>query len=159
MAETTQDDLNETRRRVVAGEIGVKDLIEMIGRHNHNGLIGTRYVDEGDDWVELAIDYDEKLIGNRDTGILASGPIVSLCDMASGMCIMVTTGRFFQTVTIDLRVDYLRPAKVGNAVHGRMHCYRYTNNVAFVRGYAHDGDPERQIANVAGTFMFLPNPQ
>jgi hypothetical protein len=27
--------------------------------------------------------------------------------------------------------------------------------VAFVRGGAHDGDPDKPIAQVAGTFMFI----
>lgn len=152
------EQVEEFRRKLAAGEVGARDFIEVVARHNHNGLIGTQYVDEGDNWVELAIDYDEKLVGNSDTGVLASGPIVSLCDMASGLAISKTSGRFLMTVTIDLRVDYLRPAEVGKRVYGRMECYRNTKSVAFVRGTAHDGDPERPIANIVGTFMFLGAP-
>jgi uncharacterized protein (TIGR00369 family) len=150
-----QNDVSAIRDKLVSGEIDPRAFFEMVNEHSHNGLIGVKYVTNADNWVELAIDYDEKLVGDPKTGILASGPIISLCDMASGMCIMFTTGRFFQTVTIDLRVDYLRPAKVGNRVTGHMECYRYTKNVAFVRGYAHDGDADSPIANVTGTFMFL----
>jgi hypothetical protein len=29
-----------------------------------------------------------------------------------------------------------------------------TRQIAFVRGVAHDGDSEKPIANMAGTFMF-----
>lgn len=148
-------DFGAIREKVISGELDPRAFFKMMNQHSHNGLIGIQYVASADSWVELAIDYDEKLVGDPKTGILASGPIISLCDMASGMCIMLTTGKFFQTVTIDLRVDYLRPAKVGNRVTGHMECYRYTRNVAFVRGYAHDGDADKPIANVAGTFMFL----
>ncbi|NNC71779.1 MAG: PaaI family thioesterase [Sphingomonadaceae bacterium] len=140
---------------MAAGEVSARDFIEVVARHNHNGLIGSRYVDEGENWIELALDYDVKLVGDRDSGILASGPITSMCDMAAGLAISKTSGRFLMTVTIDLRADYLRPAKVGNAVHGRMECYRCTRNVAFVRGHAHDGDPGDPIAQITGTFMFL----
>ena len=150
-----QLDIVAIRKKLTSGEINPRDFFNMLNQASHNGLIGVQYIDHQDNWVELAIDYDEKLIGDPRTGILASGPIISLCDMASGMCIMLTTGKFFQTVTIDLRVDYLRPAKVGNRVTGHMECYRHTKNVAFVRGYAHDGDPDDIIANVTGTFMFL----
>ncbi len=147
--------VEEFRERMTVGEIGVRQFIEMVAAHNHNGLIGSKYVDQGDDWVELSLDYDEKLVGDPATGILASGPIVSLCDMASGLAISLKSKAFLMTVTIDLRVDYLRPAKVGHRVHGRMECYRCTRNVAFVRGQAHDGDADDPIAHVAGTFMFL----
>jgi acyl-coenzyme A thioesterase PaaI-like protein len=29
-----------------------------------------------------------------------------------------------------------------------------TRSIAFVRGQAHDGDPSRPVAHVAGTYMF-----
>lgn len=150
------DNLHEhVRQNLIAGTLDPQEFFEAVAEHSHNGLIGVHYVNHGDDWVELAIDYQDHLIGDRETGILASGPIVSLCDMGSGMAIMLTTKRFFQTVTIDLRVDYLRPAKVGASVTARMQCYRHTRNIAFVRGQAHDGDRASPIAQVSGTFMFL----
>ena len=43
------------------------------------------------------------------TGILASGPIISLMDMATSLAIWVRLGRFRHQATLDLRVDYLRP--------------------------------------------------
>ncbi len=149
------EDVAEIRAKIASGEIDPQSFFDALNRNSHNGLIGVQFVGHQDNWVELAIDYDEKLIGDPKTGILASGPIISLCDMASGMCIMLSTGRFFQTVTVDLRVDYMRPAEVGARVYGHMECYRSTKNIAFVRGYAHDGDAEDIIANVTGTFMFL----
>lgn len=152
----SEEQIAEFRERAMRGEISPADLVAMMGQRGHGGLLGLRYEGHGDNWIELAFDYDESLVGDRDTGILASGPVVSLCDSASGMAIMLTTKRFFQTVTIDLRVDYLRPARVGNRVYGHIECYRHTKNMAFVRGHAHDGDPDRQIANVTGTFMMLP---
>jgi acyl-coenzyme A thioesterase PaaI-like protein len=36
---------------------------------------------------------------------------------------------------------------------GRAICYRMTASVAFVRGFAHQGDPDRPVANMVGTFM------
>lgn len=129
-------------------------FLAMIGRTGHNATVGMRYVEHGADWAELAIDYDAALIGDPATGVLASGPIISLMDMTSGIAIWLASGRFQEIVTIDLRLDYLRPARVGAAVHGRATCYRLTRSIAFVRGQAHDGDPARPIAHAAGTFMF-----
>ena len=120
---------------------------------SHNSFIGTRYVAHGDDWVELAIDYDERLIGDPANGVLASGPIVTLMDMAASFAIWVKVGRLTSHATLDLRIDYLRPAVPGRAVHGRCQCYRTTRAIAFVRGTAHDGDPDDPIAHVAASFM------
>ena len=120
----------------------------------HGGALGISYVNHGPDWVELGLDYQEKLVGISHTGVLASGPIISLMDMATSMAIWVKLGRFRHQATLDLRVDYLRPATPGEKIVGRGECYRITKTVGFVRGLAHDGDPEDPVAHVAGTFMF-----
>lgn len=124
-------------------------------REGHTVALGLRYVDQGTDWCELAIDYDRRLVSDATSGILASGPIVSLMDMATTMAIWVKRGGARPHATLDLRVDYLRPAHPGNAVTGRAECYRLTRRVAFVRGIAHDGDADDPVAHVAGTYMLL----
>jgi uncharacterized protein (TIGR00369 family) len=131
-----------------------KWFAQYASRVGHSGAIGgLAYVDHGPDWVELALDYHERLIGVVDTGVLASGPIISLMDMATSMAIWVKLGRFRHQATLDLRVDYLRPAVPGRAIVGRGECYRLTRSIAFVRGIAHDGDPGDPVANVTGTFI------
>lgn len=124
-------------------------------RGGHTVALGLRYVDHGSDWCELVLDYDRRLVSDATSGILASGPIVSLMDMATTMAIWAKRGAILPHATLDLRVDYLRPARPGNAVTGRAECYRLTRRVAFVRGIAHDGDANDPVAHVAGTFMLL----
>jgi acyl-coenzyme A thioesterase PaaI-like protein len=102
----------------------------------------------------LALDYQEKLVGVVESGIVASGPIISLMDMATSMAIWVKLDRFRHQATLDLRVDYLRPATPGKSIIGRGECYGITRSVAFVRGLAHDGDAADPVAHVSGTFMF-----
>jgi uncharacterized protein (TIGR00369 family) len=120
----------------------------------HSGAIGVAYHGHGEDWVELSLPYDERLIGMVDSGIIASGPIISLMDMATSLAIWIRLGQFRHQATLDLRVDYLRPAKPGNTIIGRGICYGATRSVGFVRGLAHDGDIEDPVASVTGTFMF-----
>jgi uncharacterized protein (TIGR00369 family) len=124
-------------------------------RVGHGGALGILYVDHGPDWVELGLDYQEKLIGVAASGVIASGPIVSLMDMATSMAIWVKLDRFRHQATLDMRVDYLRPATPGRRITGRGECYAVTKNVAFVRGLAHDGDAADPVAHVAATFMFV----
>lgn len=121
----------------------------------HPGWLGLEYSDHGENWVELKLPWNEKLLGEPDRPVLASGPIVSLLDMASGMSIWCARGTFMPVATLDLRVDYQRPAKERAPVWGRVECYRITKSAAFVRGTAHDGDPEDTVATMAGVFMTL----
>lgn len=125
-----------------------------IRRLGHNARLGTELVSHGEDWAELALPYADELVGDADTGILASGPILSLMDMACGLAVWIRCGHFVPQATLDLRVDYLRPASPGRTVIGRAQCYRVTRSIGFARGIAHDGDAEDPLAHVAGTFMF-----
>jgi uncharacterized protein (TIGR00369 family) len=125
----------------------------MVASFGHNGALGSRFVGHGEDWAELAIDYREDLIGDEATGVLASGPIIALMDMATSISVWIKRGVFRPQATLDLRIDYLRAATPGRTVFGRGECYRLTRRVAFVRGQAHDGDPNDPIAHVAATFM------
>lgn len=129
-------------------------FVATLATRAHGGLLGLRYIGHGDDWAELAIDYDERLVGDEATGVLASGPILALMDMATSLSIWTRQKRFRAQATLDLRIDYIRPARPGQAVIGRGECYRVTRSVAFVRGQAHDGDPADPIAHVAATYMF-----
>jgi uncharacterized protein (TIGR00369 family) len=125
----------------------------MVAQHGHNGALGLRVIAIGPDWSELALDYREDLVGQPETGVLASGPIITLMDMATSVSVWAKRGIFKPQATLDLRIDYLRAATPGRTVIGRGECLRLTRRVAFVRGLAHDGDPADPIAHVAGTFM------
>lgn len=129
-------------------------FIGMTAKFGHSGRIGAAYHASGPDWCELALPYNEALASDADTGILASGPIFTIMDMATSVSIWLKTGVFRPQATLDLRIDYLRPARPGNTVIGHGECYAVSKSVAFVRGFAHDGDPEKPIAHVAGTYFF-----
>ncbi len=126
----------------------------MMAKMGHNGMLGTVYHAHGTNWCELELAYNEDLVSDPSTGILASGPIFTLMDMATSMSVWLKRGMFAPQATLDLRIDYLRPATPGKTVIGRGECYHTSKSVAFIRGFAHDGDPEKPIANVAGTYFF-----
>jgi uncharacterized protein (TIGR00369 family) len=124
-------------------------------RGGHTGWLGLKFSDQGKNWVELELPWREDLLGEADRAVLASGPIVSLMDMASGMSIWQAMENFAPVATLDLRVDYQRPARERSAVWGRVECYRTTRSAAFVRGIAHDGDIDDPVAHIAGVFMTI----
>lgn len=125
----------------------------------HNGALGTQYRGHGADWVELALPWSEQLVGDEERGVMASGAILALMDMACGSSVWLKVGGFVPQATLDLRVDYLRPARRGATVIGRAECYRLTRSIAFARGQAHDGDADDPVAHVAATFMFTGKPR
>lgn len=122
----------------------------------HHRQLGIRYCRHGDNWVELELPFAPHLLADPDYGILASGPICALMDSAVGFAAFVTRKAMEPHATLDLRVDYLRSPRSGATLIGRGECYRMTRQIAFVRGVAHDGDPDDPVAHVAGTFMFTP---
>ncbi|WP_112381573.1 MULTISPECIES: PaaI family thioesterase [Sphingomonas] len=123
------------------------------GFGGHGGRLGMRYHAHGPDWAELALPYDPALVGDPESGVIASGPIITIMDMATSLAVWLKRGRFVAHATLDLRVDYLRPATPGATVIGHGECYRVTHSIAFVRGQAHDGNPDDPVAHVTGTFM------
>ena len=131
-----------------------KLFMSYVSRVGHGGALGIAYRDHGEDWAELSLPYDEKLIGVAATGVIASGPIISLMDMATSLAIWIRLGRFRHQATLDLRIDYLRPATPGETIVGRGECYRTTKRIGFVRGLAHNGTQADPVAHVSGTFMF-----
>ena len=130
-----------------------KRFIELARRVGHGRALGLEFRDAGENWTELALPWREELVGVPETGVLASGAIVSLIDTASGASVWMALGRFTPIVTLDLRIDYMRPAVKGETVLARCECVKLTRQIGFVRGVAHGGEPDRPIAHSAATFM------
>ena len=130
-----------------------RGFFEIARKVGHGRALGLQYRDSGENWAELALPWREELVGVPETGVLASGAIVSLIDTASGTSIWVTQDKFNPIVTVDLRIDYLRPAAKGETIVARCECVKLTRRIAFVRGVAHGGDEARPIALSAATFM------
>jgi uncharacterized protein (TIGR00369 family) len=128
-------------------------FVELARRVGHGKALGVEYRDSGPNWMELCLPWREELVGVPESGVLASGAIVSLIDTASGAAVWMKQGQFVPIVTLDLRLDYMRPAQKGEMVIARCECVKMTRHVAFIRGVAHGGDPDRPIAHSAATFM------
>jgi len=130
-----------------------KRFFELAKNVGHGRALGLEFMSSGDNWAELSLPWREELVGVPETGVLASGGIVSLIDTASGMSVWVTLDKLMPILTVDLRLDYLRPAAKGETIIARCECVKLTRRIAFVRGVAHGGDEARPIALSAATFM------
>lgn len=128
-------------------------IMRMISQFGHGGHLGMEYASHSVEWVELSIGWREDLVGDPDSGVLASSAIISLMDNATSLAIWNRLGEFRPQVTMDLRLDYLRPSPKGAKVFGRGFCYHLTHSMAFVRGIAHNGDIDEPLAYATGTFI------
>jgi uncharacterized protein (TIGR00369 family) len=119
----------------------------------HNLALGIRILDITESEVTYELPYDPKLVGNPDTGTLHGGAITALLDGCSGAAVFVALTELVPIATLDLRIDYLKPAEPGKSVIAKATCYKMTRNVAFTRAVAYQDDPEDVIAHSVGTFM------
>ena len=119
----------------------------------HNRALGVEILELSHAEALLRLPYDPKLVGNPDTGLLHGGAITALIDGASGAAVFAALAEPVPIATLDLRIDYLRPAEAGRAVLARATCYKVTRNVAFTRAVAYHEDPADPIAHSVGTFM------
>jgi uncharacterized protein (TIGR00369 family) len=120
-----------------------------------NAALGLRIEEIADEGPLMRLPYRLDLVGNPETGVLHGGMVTSLLDACCGMAVLVKTAGAARVATLDLRIDYLRPATPPQDVLARALCYKLTRHVAFVRALAHHGDPDDPIASAAGTFVIF----
>jgi uncharacterized protein (TIGR00369 family) len=101
----------------------------------------------------LSVPYDKRLVGDPVTGVLHGGVITALLDTACGWAVMVAPAELRSTATLDLRIDYMRPATAGDAVFARAECFRLTRSIGFARAVAYHSDPDDPVATAQGTFI------
>lgn len=130
-------------------------IAEHLANIPHAAALGLRVHDASDDYVELALPYDEKLVGDPDTGVVHGGAITALLDNTAGFAVRVpgTEAEPVTIATLDLRIDYMGPAVPGRDVIARAVCFKRTRSITFVRGVAYHDSPDDPIATCTATFM------
>ncbi len=119
----------------------------------YSHFLGMRLVEYTEGRIVFDLPYSEKLIGDPETGVMQGGAITTLLDAVCGNAVLTKLRELRRVATLDLRIDYLRPAQAGRTVRAEAECYRVTHHIAFVRATAHDGDPQNLLATAAGTFV------
>jgi uncharacterized protein (TIGR00369 family) len=139
------------------------DKPELLARLNHvmvkgipwNAALGFVVEDVAEGLSLIRLPYRPELTGNPATGALHGGVVTSLLDAACGQAVFLKVQRMARVATLDLRIDYLKPATPPRDVRARAECYKVTRQVAFVRALAYHDDLADPIAAAAGTFMIF----
>ena len=130
------------------------DAIDRAIRANipHCGELGVRITAFEADGVVMELDYQDRLVGNPATGVLHGGVITVLADTVSGMTVYAAIQKMTSIATLDLRIDYLKPATPRRTLIARAECYKATRSIAFTSGTVYH-DANDPIASVVATFM------
>lgn len=130
--------------------------ITMISAYSRE--LGLRLHAVQPDWCVIRAPYDSRTIGNPETAVVHGGVITALLDSCYGLAIFVRMNKLRPMATLDLRIDYLKPATPGRDILGGAVCYKLGHELAFVRGTAYHDSPDDPIATSAAIFMFTGGP-
>jgi uncharacterized protein (TIGR00369 family) len=103
--------------------------------------------------ARASLPYRDAWLGDTERGVYHTGVITTLVDTVAGLAALAGAGRFEVIATLDLRMDFLRPARQGLGLNVHASCYRLTRSIAFVRASAWQDDEGQPVAVSHATFM------
>src|SRR5215470_2084646 len=109
----------------------------------------------GEAWSSLP--YQSVFVGDVESGVIHGGVVTAMLDESCGMAVQLALDGSRAIATLDLRIDYQRPAKPGLDIKAHSICYRVTRSIAFVRATAYQESEDDPVATAAACFMIGAN--
>ncbi len=136
-----------------ATDTRLRPLVEIVTDLPHCRALGLEVVDYAPGRAALRCAYRPELVGDPLTGVVHGGVVTTLLDTVSGLACFLGLEEPQAIATLDLRIDYLRPAVVERPLVASAEVYRLTRSVAFTRGHAFQDDADTPVATCVATFM------
>ncbi|WP_306016893.1 PaaI family thioesterase [Oceanicaulis sp. MMSF_3324] len=140
MSDTLQDKLDTLAGLLVDGS-------------PHALALGMKLVRVSPGEAVIRAPYQAESIGDPETGVMHGGVVTALLDHACGTAAFAGLGGDQAVATLDLRLDYMRPAKPGCDVVAEAKTIKVSGLIAFVSAIAHDGDENDPVATAHAAFM------
>ena len=134
-----------------------------LSRAPHFHALGVELLAMDKGYCQMQLEYRQDLVGNPATGVVHGGVMTTLLDSVCGLSVFASLNQMRPVATLDLRIDYLKPATPMRTIIAEARVDKMTRTVAFVSGLAYhsqaSGDP---IARATASFMVnsvAPNPK
>ena len=129
-------------------------MMSGIGRTPFANALGGEMEISASGRVRMRLPYSEKLIGNPDTGVVHGGVITGFLDQTCGMAVGSTLKEPRSFATLDLRIDYMKPARPHADIFFEGECLKIAHDVAFATARAYQDTVDDPVAIATATFMF-----
>jgi uncharacterized protein (TIGR00369 family) len=139
----------------VSANLGVDEVQALITRAPFHQWLGLTVMSVSDDAIELKAKWRQEWVVNLERGYTHGGVLAALIDLAADWAMVKQTGR--GVPTIDLRIDYHRPAGRGDLI-ARGKVIRSGSQFATAEAQIFDQDG-KLIASGRGTYFTAPAKQ
>lgn len=133
-----------------------EEMVRLIsGATPHSQELGLEVVHSAKGMAIMRLPWHERLVGSPDELVLHGGVVTTLLDSVCGMATMTAKSPPERIVTLDLRIDYQRPATPHMDLYAKAEVTKTTRTIAFLSAVAYQDDPKDTVALATGTFMFV----
>ena len=147
--------MNDLDARIAFMRENMASMMKVTPWANEMGFEVTR-IEKGHVWGVQP--FHEHLVGDPETRVIHGGVITTLLDNLCGASCGAALKEFRFVATLDLRIDYMRPAESGRDILAEAECYHVTKSVAFCRAWAYHESRDKVIATAQGAFA-INNPR
>ena len=117
-----------------------------------NRVLGIQVHEIGRGRAVFAVPFRPELVGDPERPALHGGVLSAVADAAGGCAVWTMVGESDRISTIDLRIDYLRPARL-ELFHAVATVLRVGNRVGVANVLVfHPGSPSAPVAEAKGVF-------
>lgn len=119
----------------------------------HNQAIGLIVVEAGGRSIVTRLPYREAFLGDSVARLWHTAVGTTAADATCGLAVFLALPSMEAIATLDLRMDYLRPAVADEPLQVSAHCHHITRHVCFARATLYQQSIERPTAECTAAFM------